>query len=115
MLFIVIEEAVFLVLLVMNPSRYESVFATTSIQFGFKLNSSTSLCTAAIMNIISRCLHNGSPVLGCFIDARKVFHSVDHDIIFGVLKRQGLTLTIIDFLLFWYKTKYVCVGNQTSE
>ena len=44
---VVIEEAVFLVLLVMIPSRYESVFATTSIQFVFKLNSSTSLCTAA--------------------------------------------------------------------
>ena len=53
-------------------------------------------------------------MLRCFIDARKVFDSVDHDIIFGVLMRQGLTLTIIHFLLFWYKTKYVCVGNQTS-
>ena len=28
--------------------------------------------------------------------------------------RQALTLTIILFLLFWYNTKYVCVGNQTS-
>ena len=38
-------------------SRYESVFATTYLQFGFKPDSSTSLCTAAIKNIIVKYLH----------------------------------------------------------
>ena len=41
-------------------SRYESVFATTSLQFVFKPHSSISLCIAAIKNIIARYLHNGS-------------------------------------------------------
>ena len=59
-------------------SRYQSVFATTSLQFGFKHDSSISLCTAAIKNIIARYLHNGSPVLGCFLDASKAFDLVDH-------------------------------------
>ena len=66
-------------------SRYESVFATSSLQFGFKPDSSTSLCTAAIKNIIARYLHNGSPVLGCFLDASKAFDLVDHDILFEAL------------------------------
>ena len=73
-------------------SRYESVFATTSSQFGFKPDSSTSLCTAAIKNIITRYLHNQSPVLGCFLDVSKVFDLVDHDILFEALMKRGLLL-----------------------
>ena len=73
-------------------SRYESVFATTSLQFGFKLDSSTSLCTAAIKNIIATYLHNGSFVLGCFLDASKAFDLVDHDILFEALMKRGLPL-----------------------
>ena len=87
-------------------SRYESVFATTSLQFGFKPDSSTSLCIATIKNIIARYLHNGSPVLGCFLDASKAFDLVDHDILFEALMKRGLPLAIIRFLLSWYKTKY---------
>ena len=86
-------------------SRCESVFATTSLQFGFKPDSSTSLCTAAIKNIIARYLHNGSPVLGCFLDASKASDLVDHDILFEVLMKRGLPLAVIQFLLSWYKTQ----------
>ena len=68
-------------------SRYESVFATTSLQFGFKPDSSTSLCTVAIKNIIARYLHNGSPVLECFLDASKAFDLVDRDILFEALMK----------------------------
>ena len=69
-------------------SRYESVFATTSVQFGFKPDSSTSLCTTAIKNIVARYVHNGSPVLECFLDANKAFDLVDHDILFEALTKR---------------------------
>ena len=83
-------------------SRYESVFATSTLQFGFKPVSSTSLCTAAIKNniIIDRYLHNGSPVLGCFLDASKAFDLVDLDILFEALMKRGLPLAIIRFFAF---------------
>ena len=74
-------------------------------QFGFKPDSSTSLCTAAIKNIIARYLHNESPVLGCFLDASKAFDLVGHDILFEAIMKQGLPLAIIRFLLSWYKTQ----------
>ena len=89
-------------------SIYESVFTTTSLQFGFKPDSSTSMCTAAIKNIIARYLHNGSPVLRGFLDASKAFDLVDHDILFEALMKQGLPLAIIRFLLSWYKTQSMC-------
>ena len=98
-------------------SRYESVFATTSLQFGFKPDSSTSLCIASIKNIIARYIHNGSPVLGCFLDASKAFDLVDHDIFFEALMKRGLPLAIIRFLLSWYKTQSmrVCWKSFLSE
>ena len=61
-------------------SRYESVFATTSLQFGFKLDCSTSLCTATIKNIIIKWIP-------CFLDASKAFDLVDHDILFEALMK----------------------------
>ena len=85
-------------------SRYQSVFVTTSLQICFKPDSSTSLCTASIKNIIARYLHNGSPVLGCFLVASKAFDLVDYDILFEALMKRGLPLAIIHFLLSWYKT-----------
>ena len=62
--------------------NYESFFSTSPLQFGFKPGYSTSLCTATVKNVISRYLHNASPVLGCFLDASKAFDLVDHDILF---------------------------------
>ena len=45
---------------------------------GFKPGHSTTLCTATVMNVVSRYLNNGSPVLGCFLDVSKAFDLVDH-------------------------------------
>ena len=78
-------------------SRYESVFATTSLQFGLKPDSSTSLCTAAIKNIIARYVYNGSPVLWCFLYASKAFDLVDHDILFKAQMKRGLPLALFVF------------------
>ena len=53
------------------------------------LGSSTSLCTGIVKNVVSRYIHNGSAVLGCFVDASKAFDMVDYGIFF-----QKLTSTI---------------------
>ena len=43
-------------------SNYQSFLTTSSLQFGFKTGSSTTLCSATVKNIISRYTHNGSSV-----------------------------------------------------
>ena len=83
-------------------SNYESVFSTSALQFGFKPGHSTSLCTATVKNVISRYTHNGSPVLGCFLDASKAFDLVDHGILFQILLDRGLPSVIVRFLISWY-------------
>ena len=47
-------------------NQYSSFFISHPLQFGFKSGSSTSLCTGIVKCIVS---HNGSTVLGCFLDA----------------------------------------------
>ena len=94
--------------------NYESFFSTSPLQFGFKPGHSTSLCTATVKNVISRYLHNGSPVLGCFLDASKAFDLVDHDILFKTLLDRGLPLPIVRFLLSWYGTQKMRVRWDSS-
>ena len=94
--------------------NYESFFSTSPLQFGFKPGHSTSLCTATVKNVISRYLHNGSPVLGCFLDASKAFDLVDHDILFKTLLGRGLPLPIVRFLLSWYGTQKMRVRWDSS-
>ena len=50
-------------------SKYETFFHSNALQFGFKRGHSTSLCTATVKNVVSHYMHNGSAVLGCFLDA----------------------------------------------
>ena len=69
-------------------SRYEDFFHSDPLQFGFKPGYSTTLCSGIVKNVISRYIHNGSAVLGCFLDASKAFDSFDHAILF----RYSLTV-----------------------
>ena len=50
----------------------------------------------------SRYLNNGSPVLGCFLDASKAFNLVDNNILFEIFLKRGLPLTIAKLLMSWY-------------
>ena len=83
-------------------SLYGPYFATSAFQFGFKPGHSTTLCSATVKNVVSRYLHNGSPVLGCFLDASKAFDLVDHSILFDILLKRGLPPTIVRLLISWY-------------
>ena len=59
-------------------AQYSSYLLSSPLQFGFKAGMSTSLCTGVVKNVISRYIHNGSSVLGFFLDASKAFDMVDH-------------------------------------
>ena len=45
--------------------------------------------------IVSKYLHNGSTVLGCFLDASKALDLVDHHKLFGILNKRGLPIPIL--------------------
>ena len=98
-------------------SEYSEFFTSSHLQFGFKSGSSTSLCTGLVKNIVSRYIHHGSSVFGCFLDASKAFDLVNHDILFHKLLVRGLPVVIVRFLLSWYGSQKCCVrwGSSYSD
>ena len=70
--------------------------------YGFKSGSSATLCAGTVKNVVSRYIHNGTSVFGCFLDASKAFDLVDHDILFNILLDKGLPVVVVRFLWFWY-------------
>ena len=95
-------------------SLYQPFFSTSVLQFGFKPGHSTTLCSAMVKNVVSRYIHNGSPVLGCFLDASKVFDLIDHGILFDTLMKGGLTFPIVRFLESWYSMQKMQVRWDKS-
>ena len=57
---------------------YPDHFLTSGLQFGFKEKMSTTLCTGAVKNIVSRYLHENCAVFACFLDSSKAFDLVNH-------------------------------------
>ena len=46
--------------------KYSSHFYTSSLQFSYKAGCSIALCTGVVKNVVSRYIHCGSAVMGCF-------------------------------------------------
>ena len=91
-----------------------SFLVYSSLQFGFKAGSSTTLYTGVVKSIISNYIHNGSSVLGCFLDASKAFDLVNHGILFQKLYDRGLPQTVMRFLSSWYITQQMSVRWGSS-
>ena len=98
-------------------NKYSSYLCTSHLQFGFKPGSSTTLCTGVLKNVVSRYIHRGSSVLGCFLDASKAFDLVNHGVLFRKLLDRGLPLSVIRFLSSWYNVQQVSVrwGQSLSD
>ena len=96
--------------------QYASFFHTSYLQFGFKPGLSTTMCTGALKNVVSRYINRGSSVtvLGCFLDASKAFDLVNHGMLFQKLLDRGLPMPVVRFLSLWYRDQQMCVQWEHS-
>ena len=84
-------------IILLQCSQY---FSTSDLQFGFKPG--------------IRYLSCDSRVFGCFLDASKVFHLVNHTLLFQHLLDRCLPKPIVLFLLNWYSSQQVSVKWSSS-
>lgn len=86
-------------------------------QYGFRCKTSTSTATVELINDISEELERGRVVSGLFLDLKKAFDTVNHDILLLKLNYAGVRGTILRLLISYLSNRkqFVIVGNESSE
>jgi hypothetical protein len=72
------------------------------LQFAYQQESSTSMCTWAVMETVGYFLRNGSEVFTCQTDMTKAFDLVQHSLLFQKLLEEGLSRIFIRILIVIY-------------
>ena len=86
-------------------------------QGGFRKNNSTTATTISMLGDIYINLNNQQLTYAIFIDFRKAFDSINHDILLGKLVKLGFCRSTVD----WYKsylanrTQYTVVNGISSD
>ena len=86
-------------------------------QFGFRKNNSTTFALHEITEKIKETISNKKYGCGIFIDLRKAFDTVNHEISLRKLEHYGIRGKV----LFWFKSyltnrkQYVSFNGESSE
>ena len=81
---------------------FQSLFLSSSRQFAYKKNFSTTLCTYILMETIQYYTNRGSSVLVSLLDCSKAFDTVVFSKLFNILIRKGLCPLITRLLINLY-------------
>ena len=86
----------------------------TDIRYGFKSNHSTAHALIDANNYISTSLDKGNFTMGIFLDLRKAFDTVDHDILLQKLEYYGVRGVSYDLLRSYLAnhSQYVFLKDQ---
>ena len=75
---------------------------TSELQFGFKRNSSTNMCTMVLKETLSYYGHNSSFTFCTFLDATKAFDRVNYCKLFNLLIKRGISACFLRVLITLY-------------
>ena len=79
------------------------------LQFGFKEQSSTTLCTNMLLETANHFVSKGNKVYVVFLDASKAFDRVCYTKLFRILERRGMNRLYIRCLIYMYLNQKLCV------
>ena len=81
---------------------YRDKLVTSDLQFAFKPEHSTSMCTTVLKEVCSYYNSRGSDVYLCLLDASKAFDRVHYGKLFNLLRARKLPAIVIRLLLDMY-------------
>ena len=74
-------------------------------QFGFQINTSTEHAILELVRNITKSFENNEYVLGVFIDLKKAFDTVNHEILLHKLKLYGINGKCLEWFKSYLKPK----------
>jgi len=83
-------------------NRFHDKVCTSELQFGFKNNSSTHMCTMVLKETLSYCTHHNSFIYCTFLDATKAFDGANFCKLFRILIDRSLPVYIVRMLINMY-------------
>ena len=89
----------------------------TASQNGFKTNSSTELAITTLYDKLQDNLNNKKTTCSIFLDLKKAFDSVSHDIVLKKLEHYGFRGSVRKLLNSYLKDRKICtkVDNSISK
>ena len=78
---------------------------TDNLQFGFKPNSSTIICSSLVSEISRIFKSHGSSVHAVMLDATKAFDRIEYARLFNILLNKGMDILYVRLLLYMYKNQ----------
>jgi hypothetical protein len=94
-------------------NKYSEKLHTSELQFGFKQNSSTHMCTMVLKEAMAYYHHSNSTVFCTFLDASKAFDRVNYGKLFRLLIERGLPSCIVRMLVNLYTQHRIRVSWGT--
>ena len=86
-------------------------------QFGFRKNMSTALAIIELVEEITTSIDEGKTTVGVFIDFKKAFDTVDHNILIKKLLHYGIRGLAKNWVCSYLENRrqYVCIHDSNSE
>jgi hypothetical protein len=93
------------------------LLATDPLQFGYKVNTSTTQCSWMVMEVAGHFLRRGTPCMVTLLDCSKAFDMVEFSTLFKKMLKAGLPPILIRVLIFVYEEQFAWTrwGNANSE
>ena len=76
--------------------------STDALQFAYKANTGTSICTWTVTAVVDFFTRNGNPVFGAALDMSKAFDMVKWEELFSTLLNRGVEPVILRLLIYIY-------------
>eukprot|EP00111_Clytia_hemisphaerica_P012116 TCONS_00035592-protein len=87
----------------------------SSKQFGFRKGHSTNHAVVALTELVRKALDSGQIAAGVFIDLKKAFDTVDHDILLSKLEHYGIRGPALNILKSYLSGREQCVEIRNTS
>ena len=95
--------------------QFGKYLCTSDLQFGFKPDIYTTMCTAVYMETVNYYTCRNTDVCSCLLDASSAFDKVHYGKLFKLLLKRKLPLLIVRLWLNCYTHQQVCVSWESYK